>query len=311
MNANGQYLDVTTMSLNEWLELMFNPPDGYSFIDYMFPTSNHLKEYIFSVNQRTDEEIKQLLRKLLIPSVSLGVDESRYEWLMWTKENDPNLYDELMGRESSRRLFLFSIGLSQIPPWEGITWTLDLLPKFPKEAIAGLKSYRLAHWQFLPDGRLDAMSDAIEIIRAKYIGIAGTQTEKVNMLASLEWREFEYIIEELYKRMGYETELTPPQKDGGRDIIANANRIEPGKLEHLLIECKKYVEEPVGISIVQRLLGVVSSEKVNKGVIVTTSRFTKPARQFAKNNGRIELLDGEQIVILMNEHLGPNWPLHL
>lgn len=58
----------------------------------------------------------------------------------------------------------------------------------------------------------------------------------------------------------------------------------------------------------QRLLGVVSDEKVNKGVVVTTSRFTKGAKNFADKNPRIELIDGNQLVLLMNEYLGGTWP---
>lgn len=75
--------------------------------------------------------------------------------------------------------------------------------------------------------------------------------------------------------MRYET-LTPARKDGGRDVIATKRK--PGSLEHTRIECKLYNEEPIGLRVVQRLLGVVSGEKVNKGVVVTTSVFTKPAK---------------------------------
>jgi restriction system protein len=109
--------------------------------------------------------------------------------------------------------------------------------------------------------------------------------------------------------MGFDTELTAPRKDGGRDVIAN--REEAGRRLQIRIECKFYLEEPVGLGIVQRLLGVVSGEKVNKGVVATTSRFTRPAKDFAMNNPRLELLSGDQLILLMNEHLGPSWPAHV
>ena len=140
-----------------------------------------------------------------------------------------------------------------------------------------MHAYILAHAQELPDGRYSGLHDAATIIRAKFIGMPGTKLELLNILLDLHWRDFECLIERLYHEMGYQTQLTPPQKDKGRDIIAT--RKEPTRQEYLLIECKLYSEEPVGFEIVQRLLGAVSGDKATKGVIVTTSHFTKPAHQ--------------------------------
>ena len=43
-----------------------------------------------------------------------------------------------------------------------------------------------------------------------------------------------------------------------------------------------------------------------KGVLVTTSRFSAEARKFAQRNP-LELIDGQTLVLLLNEHLGPRW----
>jgi len=127
-------------------------------------------------------------------------------------------------------------------------------------------------------------------------------------LADLPPRHFEHLVEHLYRKMGYATILTPLQRDGGRDVLAEAR--EPGKLTHLRIECKRHAR-PVGVELVRALLGVVSDEKVNKGVLVTTSTFTRGAHQLAERNPRIELIGGRQLVHLLNEHLGPHWPARL
>lgn len=219
------------------------------------------------------------------------------------------MHERMMRTEYFRRVLAYYGGLSSQLPWEGNFWILDLLPHFPKQALEGLKAYYLAHAQMLPDGRSIGVWDALEIIRARYIGVPGTNPQKLKFLLDLHWRGFECLVERLYQSMGFKTRLTAPQKDGGRDILAN--RKEPGGLLQLRIECKCYLEEPVGLGIVQRLLGVVSDEKVNKGVVATTSRFTKPARDFARKNPRLELLSGNQLVLLMNEHLGPSWPVHI
>ncbi len=88
-------------------------------------------------------------------------------------------------------------------------------------------------------------------------------------------RQFEELIAEIWDAFGFEVELTRRTRDGGKDIIAI--RSKPERLMYL-IECKRYgPNNPVGIDIVQRLFGVTYLEGADKGVIVTTSRFTKPA----------------------------------
>jgi hypothetical protein len=55
------------------------------------------------------------------------------------------------------------------PPWEGITWILDLLPHWPAEALASIGAYQLAHAQDLPDGRHSSLGDAMAVIRARWV----------------------------------------------------------------------------------------------------------------------------------------------
>lgn len=303
-----EILYVHQMPLEDWLNLLFNPPDGVYFTACRFPTPEQRQEYLEGINQRSEEEVYNLLEKFLIPSGTMGKDEWNLAGLISAQKDAPEMYQRMIQRRYYQRLVLYASGESQTPPWEGITWIFDLLPHFPKQAIEGLNAYILAHAQILSDNRYSGLYDAIEVIRAKFIGLPGTKSEKVQFLFDLHFRDFECLTERLYHYMGYETQLTPAQKDGGRDIIAS-KRI-PGKLEHLRIECKRY-NGPVSIKIVQRLLGVVSDEKVNKGVLVTTGYFTKPAQKFANQNPRLELISGDQLLFLLNEHLGPTWPLRI
>jgi hypothetical protein len=98
-------------------------------------------------------------------------------------------------------------------------------------------------------------------------------------LYSVEAREFEALIADVLDGLGYEVELTQRTRDGGRDIIAIGNRsIASSKY---LIECKRYsAKRTVGIAPVRSLYGVVADEGATKGIIVTTSSFTKPAHEF-------------------------------
>ena len=76
------------------------------------------------------------------------------------------------------------------------------------------------------------------------------------------------------------------------------------------VECKRY-SKSVGVGFARSLLGVVSSEKATKGVLVTSGGFTRVAREFARDNPRIELVSGTNLAVLLNEHLGPHWVAHL
>lgn len=104
--------------------------------------------------------------------------------------------------------------------------------------------------------------------------------------------------------MGYQTTLTPARTDGGRDVIAT--RSEPGATERLLVECKLH-EDKIGVEYARGLLGVVASEKANRGVLVSPSGFTKGAQDFADQNV-LELIPLPAFATLMNEYATPHWP---
>jgi restriction system protein len=107
--------------------------------------------------------------------------------------------------------------------------------------------------------------------------------------------------------MGYDTELTPPRNDGGRDVIAKKTRV--GHKDIVVIDCKLY-EDTIEVAEARTILGTMTHEKATKGVIVTTATFSDGAREFAALNP-IELIDGANLVPLLNTHLGNRWTLQL
>lgn len=117
---------------------------------------------------------------------------------------------------------------------------------------------------------------------------------------NLSSRAFEEFVAELFSQQGFNVELTPETRDGGYDIIATKNI--GGLPFMLLIECKKYAKgNPVGVSLVRSLLGVQGDRKANKAVLVTTSRFTKSAKEFAdRQQHLISLLDINDLMRMIN-----------
>lgn len=99
-----------------------------------------------------------------------------------------------------------------------------------------------------------------------------------SQLYNVHHREFEEMIAELLKSRGFEVHLTKQTRDGGKDIIALQNM--NGFPLKILVECKKNApHRKIGIDIIQRFGNVVNSMKANKGVIFTTSYFSKDAKK--------------------------------
>lgn len=93
-------------------------------------------------------------------------------------------------------------------------------------------------------------------------------------------REFEKIIAELFKKLGYEVELTKQTRDGGVDIYI-AKKTDLGKFL-FLVECKHYApNRPVGIEVIRNMYGVLgmNKRKPTGGIIATTSHFAKGVKE--------------------------------
>lgn len=104
--------------------------------------------------------------------------------------------------------------------------------------------------------------------------------------------EFEELIAFLFRKRGYDVFQTPRTRDGGKDLIAKF-ATPTGDDCVCYVECKKYdLTNPVGVEYIRSLYGIVETDKVNLGMLVTTSRFTKGAIDFGKlHENRLKLKD--------------------
>jgi HJR/Mrr/RecB family endonuclease len=119
-------------------------------------------------------------------------------------------------------------------------------------------------------------------------------------LMELTPREFESLIQNLFTSMGLEAKQTRASRDGGVDCVAYDTRpIFGGKV---VIQAKRY-KNTVGVSAVRDLFGTLQNEGASKGILVTTSGYGKASFEFAQNKP-IELLDGGNLLYLLEEHTG-------
>lgn len=117
-----------------------------------------------------------------------------------------------------------------------------------------------------------------------------------NLLYQLAPRKFEELVAKLFSDRGYEVVLTPATRDGGYDLLAKLNDGITSTV--VLAECKRYRQEnKVGVEIVRGLYGVTEAHRANQGLIITSSYFTKDAREEQLRIGnRIGLKDFNNLV---------------
>jgi restriction system protein len=108
-------MDERSLSLQKWLELIgphANDRD-YQITDYRFPTDALRDEYLASVHTRSDIEVKSLLRKFLVKSGSLGIDEVIIQaWLA----NSEMLERAVEHTEFAKRLTIQKDPLGKVTP---------------------------------------------------------------------------------------------------------------------------------------------------------------------------------------------------
>ncbi len=286
----------TNLSLDEWLKKIHSTHKDKYFIDYMFANEKHYKEYIGSIDARTNEDVKKILIKFLLPEGHLQSDDQIRENLNLCSGKE--LKEKLNESLFLKKVFL---PLPNQSAWPSIQWIVDLLPNFPESALNALDSYIQNFCQFLPDGRYTGLFDAKKIIQAKYMQHSLPVQETLD---SLTWRNFEVLVAYLYNQKKYNIKLTKRTRDGGYDVIAEKNNDRESILLH--IECK-HSKKFVGVPIARQLMGTTVSKSVTKGILIASTYFTRPCIDYANDSKRLELINIDNFDYEMRKHIHYNW----
>lgn len=113
-------------------------------------------------------------------------------------------------------------------------------------------------------------------------------------LRKLGWREFEVVLDGIFRNCGFRTELGPGRGDAGVDL-----RLYQGDLISelvTLVQAKRWRRTPVGLETVAAMSGLVEADKAHRGLIVATSRFLPGARNWAEvQSKRVTLAGLEEV----------------
>lgn len=95
-----------------------------------------------------------------------------------------------------------------------------------------------------------------------------------NNLMNLEWRDLERTIYQIFNEIGFKATLTPPSKDGGKDVILECE-IE-GTSKSYIVEIKHWrSQQKVGQKAIQEFTKVIINEKREKGLYLSTYGYTQ------------------------------------
>jgi restriction system protein len=146
----------------------------------------------------------------------------------------------------------------------------------------------------------------LELIDASYQSLRRATTEELlTRLRSCSPSFFESVVVRLLMAMGYggvtgHGTVTGKSGDGGIDGVIKQDKLG---LDVVCIQAKRW-DGAVGRPVVQGFVGSMDYIRARKGVIMTTSTFTKDALDFVDRieGKKVVLIDGDRLAELMIEH---------
>ena len=114
---------------------------------------------------------------------------------------------------------------------------------------------------------------------------------------------FENLVIDLLVEMGYggsreDAEAVGRSGDGGIDGIINQDRLG---LDVVYVQAKRW-KNNVGAPEIAGFAGALAGKGANKGIFITTSDFTKAAKDYDAAGFKIILIDGKRFAQLMIDH---------
>ena len=152
----------------------------------------------------------------------------------------------------------------------------------------------------------------MEVLEARARLSAEVPDWDITNLRRLPHREFEVLCQRLFEAEGLTVGLCDEGRpDGGVDLVIS----HPGRDGEILGQCKQYPRAKVGVELVRELYGVMAARKAPYGVFITSGEYTSYARDFSRENPRLILIDGPELLqrlhsagVKMTDEFNPNPP---
>ena len=151
----------------------------------------------------------------------------------------------------------------------------------------------------IADGKVDAASPEDILADAHQRIVDALATDLIERLRNASPAFFERTIVSLLLSMGY----GGSSEEAGRAIGQSGDKgvdgvidQDPLGVDQIYVQAKRYdADNVIGPAPIREFSGALNQKKAPKGILVTTSSFTKSALETAREIGRIVLIDGEQL----------------
>ncbi|MGH2534507.1 MAG: restriction endonuclease [Thermomicrobiales bacterium] len=178
--------------------------------------------------------------------------------------------------------------------WGGTAW-IDRRAK-RRTAVATTPAPVASPTEDVP-GDLSAFEETTHHQLPGTAAAAGFRPVALSDLLAMTPTEFEQLCVRALVRLGYDdVRRTGGAGDLAADIVA-----QDVQGRSCVVQCKRYAPgSGVGSPVVQTFIGMKAvHHKADRGIIMTTAEFTKPAITLAKQHD-IVLIDGDDIVKILN-----------
>jgi restriction system protein len=119
----------------------------------------------------------------------------------------------------------------------------------------------------------------------------------LDTIRRLPHRQFEILCQRLFEAMGAQVQINEGGgADGGIDL-----KVYKGEKLEIIVQCKQYPKKQIGVNLIREFFGVMTSERVLKGIFITSGSFTESAKEFAETNG-VMLADGVALEMKLRKH---------
>lgn len=206
------------------------------------------------------------------------------------------------------------LGEDDLPNWRGVEWLVHPFPRdeFSQAALNEIGSFitlfsvRTNGAEFLakvgvtagkaePAAVMEETPLPDDEVSQKATQVAEESTADFiirRLHTELSGYDFEDFVAHLMECMGYYARKTQKSGDGGVDVIAHTDKLgfQPPIVK---IQCKRQTGQ-IGEQLVSQLLGTLGEGEF--ALFVTLGSYSAPARARERNTPRLRLVDGEQLV---------------
>lgn len=125
------------------------------------------------------------------------------------------------------------------------------------------------------------------------------EQSEIEYLKSLDPFKFERLCAKLFEKMNLEN-VQYTQKSSDKGIDGYGDLVFGLVKFKVVFQAKRFDSQSVGSSDVQKLAGAMQQFGAEKAVFITTSKFSRPAKE-AASDLKIELIDGEKLIEILKE----------